>query len=183
MRICPISIREANEYVAKWHRHNRPVRIARFAVAVRDESKICGVAIVTLPTARLLMDGQTAEIARVATDGTLNACSMLYGACRRAAFALGFSRVITYTLHSESGASLRGAGFFLVKTDAGGKSWHYREGRSFQNVCMEIKNRDSIFSSRKDAKKYCEKKNRRSTTYRYMVWSVREVDAKKEVAK
>lgn len=99
----------------------------KFCVAANCEGKIVGVAIVGRPVARMASDGWTLEVVRVATDGTANACSALYGACRRAAFALGYKRLITYTLAEEGGASLRGAGFKLLG-EAGGGAWG-REGR------------------------------------------------------
>ena len=80
------------------------------------------VAIVGRPVSRMLDDGNTLEVNRVATDGTKNACSALYGAARRATFALGYTRLVTYTLPEEGGASLRGAGFKLLG-EAGGGSW------------------------------------------------------------
>jgi hypothetical protein len=110
LTLRPISIQDAKSHVAKWHRHNKPPQGGLFAVAVASDS-VCGVAIVGRPVARRLDDGWSAEIIRVATDGTYNACSILYGACLRAAKALGYRRVFTYTLQSESGASLRAVGF------------------------------------------------------------------------
>lgn len=84
-----------------------------------------GVAVVGLPKARMAMDGWTLEITRVATDGTRNACSLLYGASRRAAFALGYTRILTYTLAEESGASLRASGF-TEEASIEGESWKRR---------------------------------------------------------
>jgi hypothetical protein len=72
---------------------------------------LVGVAIAGRPVARKLQDGATVEVTRTCTDGTKNANSMLYGAITRAAFALGYRRVITYTLASEPGSSLRAVGF------------------------------------------------------------------------
>ncbi len=84
-----------------------------------------GVVIVGLPKARMAMDGWTLEVTRLATDGTRNACSVLYGAARRVAFGLGYSRLLTYTLASEGGASLRAAGF-TKDADITGESWMRR---------------------------------------------------------
>lgn len=92
------------------------------AVAAAGAEEPCGVAVVGRPVARHLQDGWTAEVTRVATDGTRNACSMLYGACWRACRALGWRRLVTYTLDTEPGTSLRAAGWTLVG-DAGGGSW------------------------------------------------------------
>lgn len=126
--IVPVTLRQANAFVATHHRHHKPARGCRFVVGVEDRSgKLRGVAIVSRPVARRLDDGLTAEIVRVCTDGARNACSMLYGACRKAALALGFRRLLTYTLPEEGGASLRAAGFRLIG-EAGGGSWS-RAGR------------------------------------------------------
>jgi len=126
--LCPVTLDEANAFVARWHRHHRPVAGMKFCVGVADEGgNICGVAIVGRPISRMLDDGWTLEIYRTCTDGTANANSCLYGAARRAAWALGYKKLITYTLPEESGTSLRGAGFKLVG-QAGGGPWS-RESR------------------------------------------------------
>jgi hypothetical protein len=112
MRLVPIGIREANRYVLHHHRHHRPPQGALFALAAEaDDGQLVGVAIVGRPVGRGLQDGRTVEVTRVATDGTRNACSFLYSRCRRAAAALGYERVVTYTRQDESGASPRAAGF------------------------------------------------------------------------
>lgn len=132
LKIVPANLKTANEFVRTMHRHSRPVVGHRFSVGVADESgRLRGVAIVGRPVARRLDDGNAAEITRVCTDGARNACSMLYGAARKAARALGYSPIYTYTLPNEGGASLRAAGFQLDKDDAGGAAamWHSRQNR------------------------------------------------------
>jgi hypothetical protein len=136
MKLFPCTLREANAYVLKFHRHHKPVRGMKFALLAhrwnpvpRSEeiaSGICGAAIVGRPVSRRLDDGLTLEVTRVATDGTFNACSFLYGACWRAARALGYIQLVTYTLDTEPGDSLRGAGWRLVGR-AGGGSWSRSE--------------------------------------------------------
>jgi hypothetical protein len=123
MTITPINLDEANAFVKKHHRHHKPVPGAKFAVAVSDDAEIRGVAIVGRPVSRMLDDGWTLEVNRCCTDGTKNACSMLYGAAWRAAKALGYKKLITYTLPEEGGASLRGAGWRLVGLRGGG-NWN-----------------------------------------------------------
>ena len=125
LSIVPITLREANAFVARHHRHHQPARGCRFCIAVSVEGsgEVCGVAIVSRPVSRMLQDGWTAEVVRVATDGTDNACSALYGACWRAARAMGFRRLVTYTLPEEGGSSLRGAGWSVINARAGGGSW------------------------------------------------------------
>lgn len=123
LRVVPCDLDEANAFVAQHHRHHRPVPGHKFSLAVADEAEtIRGVAIVGRPVARALDDGLTLEVVRVATDGCKNACSALYGAARRAAFALGYARLGTYTLASESGASLRASGWKVVG-EVKGRSW------------------------------------------------------------
>lgn len=112
LKLRPLSIKAANRHVCLHHRHNRPTQGGLFAVGCEDEAgSLVGVAIVGRPVARLAQDGWTCEVTRTCTDGSRNACSLLYGACIRAARALGYHRVITYTLASEPGSSVRAAGF------------------------------------------------------------------------
>jgi hypothetical protein len=121
--VTPIHFAEANAFVAALHRHHKPMLSCRFSIAVSDEDgKVRGVVMVGRPVARMADDGWTLEVNRCCTDGAPNACSMLYRAAWRAAKALGYKRLITYTLPAEGGASLRGAGFTLVGQRGGG-SW------------------------------------------------------------
>lgn len=124
LEIRPITLKDANAYVAAQHRHNRPTTGHKWSVAVYDGERLCGVAIAGRPIARKQDDGLTIEIRRVCTDGTRNACSMLYGACVRAARAMGYKRVVTYTLVSEPGASLKASGF-QSSGEAGGGILEY----------------------------------------------------------
>lgn len=124
MSLClvPVSISDACEFVRQFHRHHRPPVSGLFAVACAEGERVCGVAIVGRPVARRLQDGWTAEVTRLATDGTRNACSLLYGASWRAARALGYRKLITYTLTTEPGTSLKAAGWREVAFTPG-KSW------------------------------------------------------------
>jgi hypothetical protein len=135
MKIVPIRHAAANEFVRRLHRHSRPTVGAIFCCAVADDDAVRGVAICGRPVARRLDDGLTIEILRVATDGARNACSMLYGACRRIARELGYKKILTYTLPKEGGASLKAAGFHF-DGDAGGSAamWHSRENRTAEPI-------------------------------------------------
>jgi hypothetical protein len=113
LELQPITMQDAKAVVGRWHRHNRPPVSGLFAVAAAASAEVVGVVIAGRPVARPLDDGATVELTRNCTDGHRNACSFLYGAARRAAVALGYRRVYTYTLQSESGASLRAAGFVV----------------------------------------------------------------------
>lgn len=112
LRIVPCSLEAARDFVAMHHRHHKPSTGARYAVAAADEEgRIRGVALIGRPVARLLDDGWTLEVNRVATDGCPNACSALYGAAQRLAKALGYHRLVTYIREDEPGISLRAAGW------------------------------------------------------------------------
>jgi hypothetical protein len=125
LEVVPVSLAEANVFIRQYHRHHGPVAGAKFCIAVSFSGTIAGVAIVGRPVARLLDDGWTLEVNRTCTDGTKNVNSMLYGACRRAAFALGYRRLITYTLPTEQGRSLLASGWKCLGT-AGGGGWSRR---------------------------------------------------------
>lgn len=123
LTVTPIDFAEANAFVAVYHRHHKAVVGCKFCIAVSDEAgKVRGVAMVGRPIARNSDNGYTLEVNRVCTDGAKNACSMLYGAAWRVARALGYGRLITYTLPSEGGASARAAGWTLLG-ERGGGNW------------------------------------------------------------
>lgn len=123
LRLAHIELKAANDFVQRMHRHHKPVMGHRFSLSCVEDGRLCGVAIVGRPVARMIDQSQTVEVLRCCTDGTHNACSFLYGACRRAAKALGYQRIITYVLESEPGTSLRAAGWRCCYTTAGG-SWN-----------------------------------------------------------
>lgn len=124
LRIVPVELRDARAFVAAHHRHHEPPVGHKFSVGVAADEVLVGVAIVGRPVSRVIQaEGATLEVIRTATDGTRNANSMLYGACRRAAFALGYDRLITYTQDGESGASLRAAGFRVLAQRPARRGW------------------------------------------------------------
>ena len=122
MNLTPISLAEANQFVVDHHRHHKPVVGHKFCLAVEKDEEVVGVAIVGRPVARGLDDGYTLEVNRCCTTGAKNACSMLYGAAWRAAKALGYRRLITYVLDSETGTSLKASNWKLVH-EVKGRSW------------------------------------------------------------
>ena len=129
MFVAPIELATANAFIAKHHRHHKPVQGHRFSIgAFLPSVELVGVCCLGRPVARLAghpCDG--CEVTRLATDGTSNACSLLYGAAARAAKAMGFNRIQTYTLPDEGGASLRGAGWTCEGEAAGGQ-WKHTDG-------------------------------------------------------
>lgn len=139
MDIRPITFREASAFVNTHHRHHGATVGCKFCVALYDEDKLVGVAICGRPVSRYYDDGLTCEINRLCTDGTRNACSMLYGASCRVAKEMGYRKVITYILESENGASLK-ASNFVCEGSAGGTHWTGIRNRN-QNLPCEMKTR------------------------------------------
>ena len=122
LKLIPVSLSDANAFVAEHHRHHKPVRGHKFSLGCKQDGTLVGVAIVGRPVSRYLDDGATLEVNRLCTTGERNACSFLYGAAARAAKALGYRKIITYTLDTEPGVSLRAAGWSCAGI-AGGKRW------------------------------------------------------------
>lgn len=146
LHVEPITFTLANRYIDAVHRHHGQIeaQFSLFALAaVDDAGELRGVAVGAFPSAaNRLTDGfRTLEVTRVATDGTPNACSLLYGAAARAAKALGFSRVITYLLADESGASVRAAGWEPDEGSFGNLSWADHSERPGRPTNIGPKNR------------------------------------------
>lgn len=122
--LVPVTFREANAFVEQHHRHHGKVVGHKFSIAAADTEtgEIVGVAIVGRPVSRHLDDGWTLEVTRLCTDGSRNACSMLYAAAWRAARAMGYKKLVTYVLESELGTSLKAAGWKCIGK-AGGLRW------------------------------------------------------------
>jgi hypothetical protein len=121
--IVPVTLRQASAFIAIHHRHHPAPRGCRFCLGVATAEQLVGVAVVGRPVGRHLDDGRTLEVNRTCTDGTRNANSALYGASWRAAKALGYVRLITYTQAGESGSSLRGAGWRVLAERPARSSW------------------------------------------------------------
>lgn len=122
MTVVPMTLSDARAYVTRVHRHHPAPAGGLFAIGAAEGDEIVGCVIVGRPVARALDDGFTAEVTRLATDGSKNACSMLYAAAWRAARAMGYRKLGTYTLASELGTSLRAAGWKEVG-HVKGRSW------------------------------------------------------------
>lgn len=139
----PMTISEAKEFVTNFHRHNKAPQSGLFAVGASNGDRLVGVAIVGRPVARMLDDGKTVEVIRccVVDDAPKGSCSFLYARCWQAAKALGWSKLVTYTLQEESGASLRGAGWRVVAELRARKpnDWQSRPGREWQPVVGQAK--------------------------------------------
>lgn len=137
IEIRPITFREASEYINMHHRHHKATVGHKFSIGCYDNDRLVGVAVCGRPVSRYYDDGFTCEINRLCTDGTKNACSMLYGACCRIAKEMGYKKIITYTLKSENGASLK-ASNFVCEGEAGGTHWTGKRNKK-QDIPCELK--------------------------------------------
>lgn len=139
MRIVPITFAYAKQFIKEYHRHAPNVIGCKFCIGLQGDDGIVGVAVCGRPVSRFLDDGLTIEINRVCTNGVVNGCSMLYGACCRIAKEMGYKRAITYTLQSETGSSVK-ASNFVCDGEAGGTHWTGKRNRG-QNIPNELKKR------------------------------------------
>jgi hypothetical protein len=128
LKVKHIELKDANAFVEQYHRHHKPVVGHRFSISCVIDEKVCGVAIVGRPVARLVDASTTLEVTRLVTDGTANACSFLYGAAARAGKELGYSKIQTYILESETGVTLKASGWTMVCVTQGG-GWKHTDGK------------------------------------------------------
>jgi len=132
LHIVPIELKEANALIESLHRHHKKVQGHRFSIGVYDTEsrKLVGASVIGRPVARKVNYHTTVEVTRLVTDGTKNACSILYAASARISRELGYSKIQTYILDTESGVSLLSSGWLCEDAHCGGGSgWHSREGR------------------------------------------------------
>jgi hypothetical protein len=130
LHVVPLELSEANRLVAQWHRHHQPSQGHRFSLGVADNDGVLhGAAIIGRPVARLAGSPRDVlEVVRLVTDGTKNACSILYAAAARAGLAMGYRRIQTYILDEEPGTSLVAAGW-SYEGEAGGGQWKHSDGK------------------------------------------------------
>lgn len=123
MKAVPLELRQANEFVASLHRHHDPAKRDKFRIGCEVDGRLVGVVQLGRPVARMLCDGKTIEVLRLCTDGTQNVCSYLYAKAARIAREMGYEKIITYILDSETGVSLKAAGWHK-EADIKGHSWN-----------------------------------------------------------
>jgi hypothetical protein len=129
LEVAPLELKEANALVAALHRHHQPSQGHRFSIGAFDNGRLCGAAIIGRPVARLAGSPRDVlEVVRLVTDGTPNACSILYAAAARAGKALGYKRIQTYILETELGTSLKASGW-ICEGEAGGGQWKHTDGK------------------------------------------------------
>ncbi len=129
MKVVPLTLAQANTLVDTLHRHHKPVVGHRFSIGAKVDTRLVGAAIVGRPVAPNTSQYCIAEVTRLVTDGTKNACSFLYSASARIAREMGFESIQTFILESETGVSLRAAGWEFISKTTGGDGWQSRKGR------------------------------------------------------
>lgn len=157
LSVRPVSLKQANEFVENLHRHHRKTQGHKFSEGCFDENDVLhGVAIVGRPVSRFLDDGCTLEVTRLCTDGTFNACSILYSRCAKIAKEMGYTKIITYILEEEQGTSLKASGWTLEENNVGGGSWddcsRREDKRNFQQISL-FEEREKYPIGKK--KRYC----------------------------
>lgn len=124
-RVIPLSLKEANEFIAQHHRHHKPPQGMKFAVGAEGPSEsgfaLLGVAICSRPVCRNVPHRDVIEVSRLCTFGTENVCSFLYGACARIAKEMGYKKIQTYLLETELGTSVKAANFKFEGMTQGGQ--------------------------------------------------------------
>ena len=129
LKIVPLELKEANEFIAKLHRHHKPVQGHRFSIGVKQNNELVGVATIGRPVARLTNAKEVLEVTRLCTDGTKNACSCLYSAAARVGKELGYLKIQSFILNIENGASLKASGWIFESASAGGQ-WKHTDGKA-----------------------------------------------------
>jgi len=141
LKIVPVELKEANEFIGKLHRHHKPVQGHRFSIGVQKDGVLVGVATIGRPVARLTSAKEVLEVTRLCTDGTKNACSCLYSAAARVGKELGYLKIQSFILDIENGASLKASGWVFDSVSAGGQ-WKHTDGkarRTDQPTCPKHK--------------------------------------------
>lgn len=123
MKIVPVSLKEAQAYINEKHRHHTAPIGHKFSIGCEADGELVGVCVVGRPVSRYMDDGRTLEVIRLCTDGTKNACSFLYSAAARTARDMGYTKIITYILETESGSSLKASNWHCEESNAGGGEW------------------------------------------------------------
>ena len=138
MRIKPISLKDANMFVHKYHKHHKPVVGHKFSICIKVGEEIKGVAICGRPVAPKTCQETILEVARNCVNELPNGCSKLYGACARIAKEMGYDKIQTFILQRETGISLRASGWFCEDDNAGGKEWNSSKGRIRVNTTTDL---------------------------------------------
>lgn len=123
LNAIPLELKQANEFVDSLHRHHNSVHRDKFRIGCEMDGKLVGVVQLARPVSRVLDDGKTIEVVRLCTDGTKDVCSFLYSRAARISREMGYTKIITYILDSESGISLKASGWHK-EADTKGHNWN-----------------------------------------------------------
>lgn len=134
MKIRPIELKIANRFIIENHRHHKQVQGHKFSIGLFKDEKLIGILCCGRPVSRHLDNGFILEVTRLCTDGTKNSCSKLYSAAARIARELGYDKIITYILESESGSSLIATGWECEARDVGGLKWKRNDGERTDTI-------------------------------------------------
>ena len=131
LKVVPLELVEANQFVLRYHRHHQPSQGHRFSIGAVDENgTLRSAAIIGRPVARLSgSPREVLEVVRLVSDGTKNACSILYAAAARVGKELGYCRIQTYILEDEPGTTLKASGW-IYEGVAGGGQWKHTDGKA-----------------------------------------------------
>ena len=124
MIAVPMELKDAQNYINTYHRHHQAAHRDKFRVAAMEDGKIVGVVQVGRPVSRVLDDGNTLEVLRLCTNGEKDVCSFLYSRAARIAKEMGYTKIITYILESETGTSLKASGWHREVVNVGGANWN-----------------------------------------------------------
>lgn len=124
MIAVPMELKDAQAYINQYHRHHQAAHRDKFRIAAMENGEIVGVVQVGRPVSRVLDDGKTLEVLRLCTNGKKDVCSFLYSRAARIAKEMGYQKIITYILESESGTSLRASGWSCEAVGVGGSDWN-----------------------------------------------------------
>lgn len=124
MIAVPMELKDAQNYINRYHRHHQAAHRDKFRIAASDGTNILGVIQVGRPVSRVLDDGQTLEVLRLCTTGGKDVCSFLYSRAARIAKEMGYTKIITYILETERGTSLKASGWKMEADNVGGSDWN-----------------------------------------------------------
>jgi hypothetical protein len=147
--VTPLTLKEANEFVDHHHSHNKRVQGYKFAIGAIYDGKLVGVSICGRPISATLDNKKTIELLRscVLDDAPKNTNSFLYGRSWRVAEAMGYKKMITYTLIREKASACKAIGMKIVgQTKDSTKAWAHKEKkdgikRLAQEIYKELKYR------------------------------------------
>lgn len=127
-KIVPVELKEANSFIESLHRHHKPVQGHRFSIGLEKDGVLVGVATIGRPVSRHTSQKEVLEVTRLCTDGTKNACSALYSAAARIGKEMGYKKIQSFILDSETGSSLKASGWVFESISRGGQ-WKHTDGK------------------------------------------------------